>query len=128
AVPVRSTAAVARDLLPHLRAGTVVTDVGSVKGEVVAALDALLPADRPFVGGHPIAGSEQAGAAAATAQLFEGARCILTPSARTDAAALTRVRALWEAVGARVEEMSPAAHDRALAWTSHAVHALAFAL
>jgi prephenate dehydrogenase len=91
-------------------------------------MEALLPADRPFVGAHPIAGSEQAGAAAADADLFRGSRCILTPTPRTDAAALGRVRALWEGVGARVEEMTPAAHDRALAWTSHAVHALAFAL
>ena len=58
AVPVRSTAGVAAALLPHLRPGTVVTDVGSVKGEVVEAMEALLPADRPFVGAHPIAGSE----------------------------------------------------------------------
>jgi prephenate dehydrogenase len=128
AVPVRSTAAVASALLPHLRPGTVVTDVGSVKGEVVAAMEALLPADRPFVGAHPIAGSERAGAAAAHSDLFRGARCVLTPTARTDAAALRRVRALWEGVGARVEEMTPAAHDRALAWTSHVVHALAYAL
>ena len=105
-----------------------VTDVGSVKGEVVAQMEALLPADRPFVGAHPIAGSERAGAAAADAALFRGARCVLTPTARTDAAALARVRALWEGVGARVEEMSPAAHDRALAWTSHLVHVLAYAL
>jgi prephenate dehydrogenase len=128
AVPVRSTAAVAGALLPHLRPGTVVTDVGSVKGEVVDAMEALLPADRPFVGAHPIAGSERAGAAAAQPDLFVGARCVLTPTPRTDAAALARVRALWEGVGARVEEMSPAAHDRALAWTSHVVHALAYAL
>ena len=53
---------------------------------------------------------------------------MLTPTPRTDAAALGRVRALWEGVGARVEEMSPAAHDRALAWTSHVVHALAYGL
>ena len=128
AVPVRSTASTAAALLPHLAPGTVLTDVGSVKGEVVDAMHALLPSDRPFVGGHPIAGGERAGAAAADAQLFRGARCILTPTARTDRAALARVRALWEGVGAHVEEMSPAAHDRALAWTSHAVHALAYAL
>jgi prephenate dehydrogenase len=128
AVPVRSTATVAAALLPHVSAGTVITDVGSVKGEVVEAMEALLPADRPFVGSHPIAGSERAGAAAATPELFRGARCILTPTPRTDAAALRRVRALWEGVGARVEEMTPAAHDRALAWTSHVVHALAYAL
>jgi len=128
AVPVRSTATVAAALLPHVSAGTVITDVGSVKGEVVEAMEALLPADLPFVGSHPIAGSERAGAAAATPELFRGARCILTPTPRTDAAALRRVRALWEGVGARVEEMTPAAHDRALAWTSHVVHALAYAL
>lgn len=128
AVPVRSTATIAAALLPHLRPGTLVTDVGSVKGAVVTALEALLPPDRPFVGGHPIAGSERAGAAAADAELFRGARCVLTPTARTDPAALARVRGLWEGVGARVEEMSPAAHDTALAWTSHAPHAIAYAL
>jgi len=128
AVPVRSTASLAAALLPHLAPGTVVTDVGSVKREVVEALEAVLPPDRPFVGAHPIAGSEHAGAAAASADLFRGARCILTPTGRTDAAALARVRALWQGVGARVEEMSPGAHDRALAWTSHVEHALAYAL
>ncbi|MBX3027467.1 prephenate dehydrogenase/arogenate dehydrogenase family protein [bacterium] len=128
AVPVRSTAAVARSLLPHLRPGTLVTDVGSVKGEVVAQCEAVLPADRPFVGGHPIAGSERAGAAAADAALFRGAPCILTPSPRTDAAALARVRGLWEGVGARVQTMTPAAHDRALAWVSHLPHVVAYAL
>ena len=128
AVPVRSTAAVATALLPHLAPRTVVTDVGSVKGEVVETMEALLPADRPFVGAHPIAGGERAGAAAAAPDLFRGARCILTPTPRTDRAALGRVRSLWEGVGARVEEMPAAAHDRALAWTSHVVHALAYAL
>ena len=124
----RSTATVAAALLPDLRPGTVITDVGSVKGAVVASMEALLPADRPFIGAHPIAGSERAGAAAAAADLFIDARCVLTPTARTDAAALARVRALWQGVGAQVEEMTPAAHDRALAWTSHLVHALAYAL
>ena len=128
AVPVRSTARMAAALLPHLRPGTVVTDVGSVKGEVVAQCEAALPTDRPFVGGHPIAGSERAGAAAADAGLFRGAPCVLTPTARTDATALVAVRALWEGVGARVSEMTPAAHDRALAWVSHLPHVVAYAL
>ena len=128
AVPVRSTAPLAMALLPHLHPGTILTDVGSVKGAVVDAMEALVPADRPFVGAHPIAGSERAGAAAANAELFVGARCIVTPTARTPPQALARVRALWEGVGARVEEMTPAAHDRTLAWTSHLVHALAYAL
>ena len=73
AVPVRSTASVAAALLPHLRPGTLVTDVGSVKGEVVAACEAVLPADRPFVGGHPIAGSERAGRGGGRRRLFRGA-------------------------------------------------------
>jgi prephenate dehydrogenase len=128
AVPVRSTATVAAALRPHLSPGTIVTDVGSVKGEVVTAMEALLPGECPFVGAHPIAGSERAGAAAADPALFRDSRCILTPTPRTDGAALGRVRALWEGVGARVDEMAPAAHDQALAWTSHAVHALAYAL
>jgi len=128
AVPVRSTAAVARALLPRLAPGAVLTDVGSVKGEVVAAMEALLPAAAAFVGGHPIAGSERAGAEAARADLFQGARCILTPTARTERAALARIRALWEGVGARVDEMDPAAHDRALAWVSHLPHVVAYAL
>lgn len=128
AVPVRSTATVAASLLPHLAPGTVVTDVGSVKGEVVEQMEALLPADRPFVGTHPIAGSERAGAAAADVDLFRGARCVVTPTPRTDPSALARVRALWTGVGARVEELTPQAHDRALAWTSHVEHVLAYAL
>jgi prephenate dehydrogenase len=74
AVPVGMTEPVARALLPHLQPGTVVTDVGSVKGAIVEQLEALLPADRPFVGAHPIAGSERQGAGAADAALFRGAR------------------------------------------------------
>lgn len=128
AVPLQSTAATAAALAPHLRPGTVVTDVGSVKAPIVAALEAALPAGCPFVGGHPIAGSERAGAAAADAALFQGAPCVLTPTPRTDPAALATVRALWEGVGAHVVEMAPAAHDEALAWVSHLPHALAYAL
>jgi prephenate dehydrogenase len=128
AVPVLSTPAVAESLVPHLAPGTVVTDVGSVKGWIVDRLDALLPADRPFVGAHPIAGGERSGAAVAEEDLFEGAPCVITPTERTDRAALERVAALWAGVGARVERMSAAEHDRALGWTSHLVHALAYTL
>jgi prephenate dehydrogenase len=125
---VRSTVAVAESILPGLSRGTVVTDVGSVKGSVVEGLERVLPADRPFVGAHPIAGGERSGAAEADAELFEGAPCVLTPTPRTDAAALERIEALWRGVGARVERMSAEEHDRALAWTSHLVHALAYTL
>jgi prephenate dehydrogenase len=113
AVPVGTTESVARAILPHLAPGTVVSDVGSVKGLIVEQLEALLPTDRPFVGAHPIAGSERSGAEVADASLFRGARCVLTPTPKTQT---------------RIERMSPADHDRALAWTSHLVHALSFVL
>ena len=128
AVPVRSMADIARALAPHLRPGTVVTDVASVKAPVVETMETLLPPDVSFVGAHPIAGTERAGAGAADAELFRGARCVLTPTARTDAHALARVEALWRGVGMTVERMSPVAHDRVLAWTSHLVHVIAYAL
>jgi prephenate dehydrogenase len=128
AVPVLSTGEVARALRPHLRPGTVVSDAASVKGTVVAALEAICLPECPVVGAHPIAGSEQSGAAAGREDLFVDSVCVLTPTPRTDAAALERVAALWRGVGARVEQMEPAAHDRALAMTSHLVHAIAYAL
>jgi prephenate dehydrogenase len=128
AAPVGTTAALFAELAPHLAPGTVVSDVGSVKETIVAAAEAALPAGCPFVGAHPIAGSEESGAAAADADLFRGARCVLTPTQRTLAEAEAQIEALWRGVGAEVVKMAPAEHDRALAWTSHLVHALAYTL
>lgn len=128
AVPVRTIPALAGQLAPHLRPGTVVTDVGSVKASIVEELERVLPSDCPFVGAHPIAGGERSGAEVAEGTLFRGAPCVLTPTERTDANALQRIEALWKGVGARVLRMTPAEHDRALAWTSHLVHALAYSL
>lgn len=128
AMPVGATERVAHALLPHLGATTILTDVGSVKAPVVAAIEALGPGTVPFVGAHPIAGGDEGGAAAAAADLFEGARCVVTPTPRTDPRALDQVEALWRGVGAVIERMDPAAHDRALAWTSHVVHVIAYAL
>lgn len=128
AAPVRTIPVLARQLAPHLSPGTVVTDVGSVKGSIVEELENVLPPGCPFVGTHPIAGGERSGAEVADAELFRGAPCVVTPTSRTDAAALGRIEALWQNVGARVLRMSPAEHDRALAWTSHLVHALAYCL
>jgi len=128
AVPVAAIVPVARALAVHLRPGTVVMDAGSVKRPIVEALEADLPAGCPFIGTHPIAGTERSGAAAADPDLFHGATCVLTPTRHTDSEALCRVEALWGAVGARVVHMDPGEHDRALAWTSHLVHALAYTL
>lgn len=128
AAPVAALADLARALGPALAPGAVVSDVGSVKARVVSEVAAALPAGVHFVGAHPIAGTEESGAAAARADLYRGARCILTPVADTDPAALTRVEALWRGVGARVETMAPERHDRILAWVSHVPHMLAYAL
>lgn len=128
ATPVATCGPLARALGPHARRGAILTDVGSVKAEVVTALEAAWSDVGPVVGGHPIAGSEAWGAGAAQADLFAGRRCILTPTPASDAAAVARVRALWEGVGARVEVMSPAVHDELLARVSHLPHVVAYAL
>jgi prephenate dehydrogenase len=126
AVPVRTMAAVARACAPVLRHGAVVSDVGSVKESVVREVEAVLPAGVSFVGAHPIAGTEESGAAAARADLFRGSRCIITPGHSGDASAVAKIRALWEGVGMQVVEMEAAQHDEILAWVSHLPHAVAF--
>jgi prephenate dehydrogenase len=128
AVPVRAIAAVASDLLPHTSPDALVTDAGSVKAPVVAALEGVVTPPRAFVGSHPVAGTERSGAAAAFATLFENERCILTPTRATPAAATEKVAELWRAVGMRVETMEPGEHDRLLALVSHLPHAVAWAL
>ena len=109
--------------------GALITDVGSTKASIVAATDRLA-GQRPlrFVGSHPMAGSEKSGYGVARADLFQGATVVLTPTERTDAAALERVAALWDAFGARVLRLEPAAHDRAVAAVSHLPHFVADAL
>ena len=128
AVPVRAMTAAVAACVPHLPAGCVVTDGGSVKDELVVACEQLMPAGRFFVGGHPIAGTEHSGAKASFATLFQGRRCILTPTSRTDQKALELVQRLWEAAGSRVECMEPLTHDRVFAAVSHLPHMVAYAL
>jgi prephenate dehydrogenase len=126
--PVASIAPLTKAFLPRLEAGAIISDVGSVKGGVVRAMEKLLPRQLHFVAGHPIAGSEQWGAQAARHDLFARHRCILTPTKKTDRRALEKIAALWRAVGAEVEEMSPDAHDRVLGVISHLPHVLVYAL
>lgn len=128
ATPVGTTVALAKAFLPVLRPGCIVSDVGSVKAEIVRAMEKLLPSTIPFVGGHPIAGGEQWGARASRAGLFAHHRCILTPTKRTDLAALRKVASLWRKVGAKVELMDPETHDRILGVISHLPHVLVYAL
>jgi prephenate dehydrogenase len=112
---------------PQLKDGAIVTDVGSTKRSVVRAAEGLKPAAR-FVGSHPMAGSEKRGVEFARADLFQNARCILTPTQRTDQPALDEVEHFWQALGMKTVRMSPEDHDRLTADISHLPHALAAAL
>jgi len=117
-----------KDWGQSLRPGSIVSDVGSVKGALVEQAEKILPNTVRFVGAHPIAGKEKTGVAAGSVTLFKGARCILTPTQRTDPRALQDVRALWEAAGSIVLTMDPMLHDKVLGAVSHLPHAAAFAL
>jgi prephenate dehydrogenase len=127
-VPVASTFDVLTSLRTVLAPEALCMDVGSTKRDVVAAARAALGPDLAgFVPAHPIAGKERAGVDAADADLYRDRRVILTPLAETDPERTRRARALWQALGAVVSDMSPEDHDRAFAAVSHLPHLLAFA-
>jgi prephenate dehydrogenase len=126
--PVDRIAAQVLQAAPLCRPGTLLTDAGSTKAEIVAAVEGNLAEGVAFVGGHPLAGSEKTGPDHARADLFEGRVVVLTPTPRTGPAALARTQAFWEGLGARVRTMTPEDHDRALALTSHLPHLTAAAL
>ncbi|MGV6395986.1 bifunctional prephenate dehydrogenase/3-phosphoshikimate 1-carboxyvinyltransferase [Pseudomonas caspiana] len=129
AVPILAMERVLALLATFDLGGTVLTDVGSAKGNVVKAARLAFGAmPRHFVPGHPIAGSEQSGVEASNAQLFKRHKVILTPLPETDPEALALVDRLWSALGADVEHMEVERHDEVLAATSHLPHLLAFGL
>ena len=127
-VPVCSIPAVVRDISPFLPHGCIVSDGGSVKSAIVRECEALMPQGCFFIGGHPIAGTEHSGAAAAFASLFNNKRCILTPTPATDAGAYDTMARLWQSAGANVCSMEPGHHDRIFAEISHLPHVVAYAL
>jgi prephenate dehydrogenase len=127
ATPVNAMAGVLSAAAPHLVEGALVTDVGSVKGCLAETLPGLLPAGAGYVGAHPMAGSHLRGFEHASADLFEGRPCVVTPVPGTPPEALQRVTCFWAALGARVLLRDPGDHDREVAWVSHVPHALAFA-
>ena len=124
--PIGTNGAIARAIAPALKPGQIVTDVGSVKQAVIAAVAPELPAGVHFVPGHPLAGTENSGPDAGFATLFENRWCVLTPPAGTDAAAVDRVAELWRRVGSSVDILDAAHHDRVLAITSHLPTLIAF--
>lgn len=126
--PVRLVVPTLARMTASLKEGAVVTDVGSTKREIVEGAEAIMPEGRFFVGGHPMAGSEQAGVNAAREDLYVGATYVLTPTTNTDLNALGRLSQFAEAMGARVQQISPQKHDEAVAVISHLPHAIASAL
>jgi cyclohexadieny/prephenate dehydrogenase len=127
-VPVGQMAAITREIGTDLAAGTVLSDVGSVKSGDVAALRALLPEVVHFVPAHPVAGTENSGPDAGFAELFHGRWCILTPAEGTEPAAIERTAEFWKRLGSNVEVMDAAHHDLVLAVTSHLPHLIAYTI
>ena len=128
AVPVGAMAAIAAEIGPHLAAGATVTDVGSVKQAVIAAVQPHIPANVHFIPGHPMAGTEYSGPRSGFATLFDNRWWLLTPAAEVDAKALSRLRDLVQAMGAKVDTMDPAHHDLVLAVVSHTPHLIAYTM
>ncbi|MGB2693436.1 MAG: prephenate dehydrogenase [Thermodesulfobacteriota bacterium] len=108
--------------------GSIITDVGSVKSSVVSRIETYLPDNLHFVGGHPIAGTENSGVQFADSNLFIDRRCILTPTDKTDFEAKSNVKSMWELVGSHVYEMDPETHDHIFGIVSHLPHVVAYSL
>lgn len=125
-VPVGANEAVAKWIAPVLRAGAILTDVGSTKGSVVDQVAPHVPEGVHFIPGHPIAGTEQSGPDAGFPTLFDQRWCILTPPDGTDPEALAKLTAFWEACGSNVDLMDPKHHDLVLAIVSHLPHLIAY--
>lgn len=128
ASPVGTFRQLVRELGPHLKTGAILTDVGSVKGRLIRDIEESIGPGVHYVPAHPIAGREKSGVAESIDTLFQGRRCILTPTARTDKKALEAVRELWTAAGADVVVMDAELHDKVFAAVSHLPHVAAFAM
>ncbi|MFV0411525.1 MAG: prephenate/arogenate dehydrogenase family protein [Paracoccus sp. (in: a-proteobacteria)] len=127
-VPVGAMGRVMTDIKPHLKPGAVITDVGSVKQEVIAEVAPHLSEGVHFIPGHPLAGTEHSGPYAGFTELFENRWWLLTPLPETDPDELSRLRRFIRALGANVEDMEPAHHDLVLAVTSHTPHLIAYTM
>jgi prephenate dehydrogenase len=127
--PLAQMLPITKQFLPALKRGAIVTDVGSVKSGVVRELESLVQkSGAHFVGGHPMAGAEKAGVAAARENLFENAVCVLTPTKKTSLAALKKLEHFWKSLGARVLKMDAAQHDLLVSRSSHLPHVVAATL
>jgi cyclohexadieny/prephenate dehydrogenase len=128
AVPVGAMAEIAAEIGPHLAQGACVTDVGSVKQAVIAAVGPHIPEGVAFVPAHPLAGTEHSGPRSGFATLFQNRWCLLTPTDQSTPEAIQRLRSLWEAMGSNVDEMDAPHHDLVLAVVSHTPHLIAYTM
>ncbi|HUO91199.1 MAG TPA: prephenate/arogenate dehydrogenase family protein, partial [Rhizomicrobium sp.] len=126
--PVGACGEVARTIAPVLRPGCILSDVGSVKQSVIAAMRPHVPQGVHFVPAHPVAGTENSGPEAAFTELFDGRWTILTPLPESDPAAVDKLDAFWKGLGSLTERLDPADHDRILAITSHLPHLIAYTI
>lgn len=126
--PVDLIVAEVREAAGHCRPGTLLTDAGSVKSAICTKLSGDLAESVTFIGSHPLAGSERRGFEHADARLFEGRVCVVTPDSSAPEQQVARLVRFWESVGMRVVQLTPEAHDAALAQTSHVPHLVACAL
>ncbi|MHB9095510.1 MAG: prephenate dehydrogenase/arogenate dehydrogenase family protein [Eubacteriales bacterium] len=128
ATPVGLTVDIVKQIVPFIKEGCIVTDVGSTKASIVREVSKLMPPGTYFVGGHPMTGSETVGVKGADRYLFENAVYILTPAKETDRAAVLKTRELVDSLGAKVIELDPEEHDLMVAVVSHLPHLVATAL
>ena len=127
--PVGALVTLAEQVLSAVKPGCILTDVGSVKGSVVQNISSLLPDEKVyFVGSHPIAGGEQSGFQAASAELLDGAKCIVTPDGSIPNEVMDKVTAFWQAIGMQVICLSSEEHDWIYGAVSHLPHIVAYAL
>jgi cyclohexadieny/prephenate dehydrogenase len=127
-IPVGACGPVAAEIANHLKPGTIISDVGSVKNAVVKDMAPHLAAGVHFVPAHPVAGTEHSGPDSGFPELFIDRWCILTPPEGTAPEAVDKLRAFWAALGAKVEIMTPEHHDMVLAITSHLPHLIAYTI
>ena len=127
--PLAQMRSLAEQILPALKPGAIVTDVGSVKAGIVRELESLLKkSGAHFVGSHPMAGGEKMGVLAARADLFDGAACVITATDGTNVTAQRTVEIFWQSLGARTLKLNPAQHDLLVSRTSHLPHLVAATL
>ncbi|MEP5761685.1 MAG: prephenate/arogenate dehydrogenase family protein [Litoreibacter sp.] len=127
-VPVGAMGTLAQEISGSLKAGALVTDVGSTKASMISEVSPHLPENVDFIPGHPLAGTEQSGPKSGFAELFDNRWCLLTPLPNSRPEAVEKLKAFWEALGSNVETMEPDHHDLVLAVTSHTPHLIAYTM